>query len=302
MTNRDRFQVVAGGLEGAVAVVTGASRGVGRGIAEELGAQGAIVYVTGRTRTPASGPSVDGEVLPGSVTETADAVTRAGGHGIPVVCDSSDDDQLRDLFGMVKKDHGRLDVLVNNAFIVSDLLKSGRPFWELPISLWDEVFDVGVRSTFVASHLAANIMVPQRRGLIVGISAPWAKVFRYTTAYGVAKTAVDRLAFDLAHELLPYRVASISLWLGFIRTERVQAAARRDPDIDLGNTESPNFVGRAVAALASDPEILARSGRAWYTADLASEFGFTDIDGKSPRSRRGLYGPPLAFGERNGDR
>jgi len=154
-----------GALDGAVAIVTGASRGIGKGCAIELGAAGATVYVTGRTVEEGAHP------LPGTVAATAQEVDAAGGRGIAVPCDHRDDDAVRALFARVASEQGRLDVLVNNAFLIPKELTSGKPFWKVPLSNWDDMIDVGTRSAYVASALAAEAMVTQGRGLIVNISS-----------------------------------------------------------------------------------------------------------------------------------
>src|SRR5438105_1884625 len=180
---------------GFVAVVTGGSRGVGKGIAEELGAAGATVYVTGRSRSEGDGPVVFGSTLPGTVYATAEAITAFGGKGIAVPLDHRDDAAVEELFARVLREQGQLDLLVNNAYLVPEALFSGRPFWEMPLSVWDDMTDVGVRSHYVAAVHAARAMVRQGRGLVVNTSSPGGANFSITTAYGVGKAAVDRMAF-----------------------------------------------------------------------------------------------------------
>lgn len=259
-------------LSGQVAIVTGASRGVGKGIAIGLGEAGAIVYVTGRTVAP--GP------LPGTIGDTADAVTRAGGRGIAVACDHADDAQVQALFERVRAEMGRLDILVNNAFAIPD----GRllaPFWELPIAQWDTMHTVGLRSHYVASVFAAPMMIAAGRGLVVQVSSAGAKIQAVNVAYGVGKAGVDRMTRDMARELAPHGVCVVSLWPGVVKTERLLL----DPDrigFDPSRGESPVASGRAVAAIAADPRRLERSGKAWMVGDLARAYGFTDIDGSVP--------------------
>jgi NAD(P)-dependent dehydrogenase (short-subunit alcohol dehydrogenase family) len=282
-------------LDETVAIVTGASRGVGKGIALELGAAGATVYVTGRSRAGDDGPLVFDERLPGSVDATAAEVTALGGRGVAVALDHRDDDAVASLFDRVVREHGRLDVLVNNAYLVPESLLSGLPFWEMPLSLWDEMTDVGVRSHYVAAVFAARQMVRQGHGLIVNTSSPGGANFSMTTAYGTGKAAVDRMTFDMAHELRTHNVAVVALWLGLVSTERTMVAARHVPAFDLDATESPRFIGRGVAALAGDETVMSLTGQVLYSAELAGRYGFTDEHGRRPASRRSQFGEPVQY-------
>jgi NAD(P)-dependent dehydrogenase (short-subunit alcohol dehydrogenase family) len=261
---------------GRVAVVTGASRGIGKGCAIELGAAGATVYLTGRT------PAEGGSALPGSLATTAAEVDAAGGRGLAVVCDHRDDEAVAALFARVRTEQGRLDVLVNNAFLIPKELTSGRPFWETPLSNWDDMIDVGTRSAYVASHFAAPIFVAQKAGLIVNVSSSGAAEYAWHVAYGVGKAALDRLTADTARELRPFGVAVVSLWPGLVLTERTSRAREALPSLDFSGAESQRFTGRAVVALAGDRSVLARSGRAWSSRELADAYGFRDLDGGLP--------------------
>ncbi len=264
-------------LAGRIAVVTGASRGIGKGCALELGAAGATVYVTGRS------VSEGDSKLPGTVGKTADEVTREGGHGIAVACDHRDDDAVDALFARIARDHGRLDVLVNNAFLIPRELASQKPFWELPLSNWDDMLDVGTRSAYAACRLAARVMVEQRAGLIVNISSSGAAEYAWHVAYGVGKAALDRLTADAAHELREHGVAVVSLWPGLVLTERNEGTKREGvPGLDFSRAESLRFTGRAVSALAADPKVMQRTGRAWTSRELADAYAFTDVDGTLP--------------------
>ena len=259
-----------GSLDGKVAVVTGASRGIGKGIALALGDAGATVYVTGRTVTAGSAP------LPGSIGETAAEVTKRGGKGIAVQCDHGDDAQIKALFERVAAEqHGQLDILVNNVYRIPDPPAWGGGFWEHPVSIWDDQVGIGLRSHYVASVYAAPMMVNARRGLIVNISSGGGAQYIYSASYGVGKAGLDRLAKDMAHELKPYNVAAVSLWPGAVKTEFVMKFAASG-GMDLSQAESPIFTGRAVVALASDPQIMARSGQICVVAALAREYGFQD--------------------------
>jgi dehydrogenase/reductase SDR family member 1 len=270
---------VSGPLDGRVAVVTGASRGIGKGCALELGAAGATVYVTARSVRE------DDHPLPGTIGATADEVTAAGGTGVAVALDHRDDDAVEALFQRVLDEHGRLDVLVNNAFIVTNELTSGKPFWEVPVSNWDDMIDIGTRSAYVASVFAARAMVDAGAGLIVNVSSSGAEEYAWQVAYGVGKCALDRITADTAHELAPHGVSVVSVWPGFVRTERIDlgvAAGLLPESLDLSTSESPRFVGRAVVALATDPDVARWTGRAVPARDLADEYGFTDVDGRLP--------------------
>jgi NAD(P)-dependent dehydrogenase (short-subunit alcohol dehydrogenase family) len=279
-------------LTGKVAVVTGASRGIGKGIALALGANGATVYVTGRT------VSVGDHSLPGTVGDTAAEVSRRGGKGIAVAVDHSEDDQVAALFNRVRREEGRLDILVNNAFAIPEDLTDPKPFWEKPLSNWDMV-DVGVRSNFVAAWHAAQIMTGQRSGLIVATSGYVGVAYTYGVVFGMCKSAVDRMARDMAIELHPHNIASISLWQGLTLTERAQANLARNPNMTKATVTnpaiacSPEFPGLVIAALATDPELMRRSGGTFITAELAAEYGITDVDGRVIPSLRAQRGSPI---------
>jgi NAD(P)-dependent dehydrogenase (short-subunit alcohol dehydrogenase family) len=268
---------VSGALAGKVAVVTGASRGIGKGCALELGAAGALVYLTGRSLREGDA------ALPGTVGATAAEIETAGGQAVAVACDHRDDARVAALFERVRSEQGRLDVLVNNAFLIPKELTSGQPFWELPLSNWDDMIGVGTRSAYAASRLAAQIMVEQGYGLIVNISSSGAREYAWHVAYGVGKAALDRFTADAAHELADRGVSVISLWPGLVLTERIERARTALPEAALAGAESQRFTGRAVVALAADPEVGKKSGRAFASRDLADEYGFLDVDGTLPR-------------------
>jgi len=274
-------------LTGKVAVVTGASRSIGKGIALELGAAGATVYATGRTVEPGT--------IPGTIGETAAQIDALGGVGVAVACDHKDDAQVAALFDRVKADHGRLDILVNNVFPAPVLAPwLGKKYWELPIEAWDEIIGVGSRSHYVASVLGTPLLFEAGGGLIVNVSSSGAITYAHNVVYGVGKAAVDKMTADMAVELEGTGVTAVSLWPGLVRNEMLDAAAVRDGDqvyielpgegrFDLTGAESPRFLGRAVVALAGDPGLAARAGRPFTSSSLAVELGFTDIDGRVPQ-------------------
>ena len=259
-------------LEGVVAVVTGASRGIGKGIALALGDAGATVYVTGRTVNPGEGR------YEGTIGATADEVTRRGGKGVAVRCDHGDDEQIARVFTQVKGDQGRLDILVNNVFKIPDPPAWGGGFWEHPLSIWDDQVGIGLRAHYVASWHAAPLLLESELGLIANISSVGASQYLFSASYGTGKAGLDRLSGDMAHELKPHGVTCVSLWPGAVRTEFIKDQAAKGVPIDLANTEHPIFTGRAVVALAEDPKRLERTGQVWTVADLAKAYGFSDSD------------------------
>jgi NAD(P)-dependent dehydrogenase (short-subunit alcohol dehydrogenase family) len=270
-------------LAAAVAVVTGASRGVGRGIATALGAAGATVYVTGRS----SGADRT-EDLPGTVEDTAAAVTAAGGKGVPVVCDHTSDTDVDALFATVTRDHGRLDLLVNNAWSGYERWTDARfdaPFWDQPRWRYD-LFAGSLRGWYTASQLAARTMVPARRGLLVGVSYLDGEVYLGQAAYDTVKRAATILSANMARDLRRHGVTSLCVLPGFVRTERVEAAATALGDGPAAVLHSPEYVGRAIAALLADSDLLGWTGQTLAVGDLAAHYGFTDTDGRRPPAFR----------------
>ena len=276
-----------------VVVVTGASRGAGRGIAVALGATGATVYVTGRTEQEGVA------ALPGTIGETAQQVTAAGGRGIAVRCDHNDDKQVEALFEQVRADHGRLDILVNNATALHDALTDTGPFWEKPLALTD-IWDVGMRSYYTASWYAAPLLVANGGGLVVNSSSFGGRIYMHGPAYGAGKAAVDKMAHDMAYYFRPHHVAVVSIWMGLLLTERTRKVMAAEPDkyaALAATSENPEFTGRIIQALADDPDRMQRSGKVWIGAELATEYGVTDINGAQPPSHREFFGEPTVFGD-----
>jgi len=274
-----------------VVLVTGASRGAGKGIALAFARSGDIVYVTGRSKNEGDAP------LPGTVYATANEITARGGQGVAVICDHADDAQVAELFATIKRDHGHLDILVNNAAHVhDDLIKPGG-FWTKSIDLVG-ILDIGLRSAYIASYHAANIMAEQGSGLIVNTGSFGARCYMHGPAYGAQKVGLDKMAFDMAHDLRPFGVATASLWMGMLKTERTDAVIAAEPEkyADFSAmAESPEFSGMIISALHQDAELMARSGKTFVGAELAIELGVTDTDGTQPPSHRPMLGDPIEF-------
>jgi len=266
---------------GQVAVVTGASRGAGRGIARVLGQQGATVYVTGRTIR--GQPTV--AEYPNAIEDTADEVTAAGGHGIPVRCDHTDDGAVESLFEQVRSEQQRLDVLVCNAWggympypEHQDWYQ--RAFWEQSMQRWDGMFTAGLRSHLVTCRYGLPLMLAQERGLVILTTFTRGRKYLGNVFYDLAKNAVCRAAEVIAGELDEREIAIVALSPGWIRVERMTGLT----DHQLAQTESPEFIGRAVAALAADPAVVRKSGQSLAVGDLAREYGFSDVNGRQPTS------------------
>jgi NAD(P)-dependent dehydrogenase (short-subunit alcohol dehydrogenase family) len=275
-------------LSACVALVTGASRGAGRGIALELGSAGATVYVTGRST--GSGETTDH--VPGTIDDTARDVNARGGRGIAVRCDHTVDADVEALFSRISADHGHLDLLVNNVwggYEDPDCRPLALvPFWEQPLRQWDGMFTAGVRAHLTASRLAVPLMLSQRRGLIVSTTANLeALPYIRNLFYDLSKHAVSRLAWAMAQELREHGIAALAVAPGFMRTERVVEAFRRAGaasalDGPGGPGETTAYLGRAIVALASDDGVIEKSGQLIDVGTLAREYGFTDVDGRQP--------------------
>ena len=269
-----------------VAVVTGASRGAGLGIAHALGSHGCTVYVTGRT-TQAGQSS-----LAGTIGETAELVTEAGGKGIPVEVDHADDEQTKALFERVEAEQSKLDILVNNAAIIRDEMMGRTRFWEEPVNVIDTL-DVGLRSGYVATVYAAPLMVPQRHGLVVFTSAPGAAHYVFGPSYGVHKAGMDKMAADMAVDFKEFGIASVSIWMGILLTERFKNIVASAPEKFahmLEIAETPELTGHLIWALFNDPGLMEKSGQTWIGAELAREYNIEDDGGRQPPSYRDLYG------------
>jgi NAD(P)-dependent dehydrogenase (short-subunit alcohol dehydrogenase family) len=262
-----------------VVVVTGASRGAGLGIAHALGSHGCTVYVTGRTER--GGQSS----LAGTIHQTAALVTSAGGNGIAVRVDHSDDEQVKALFDQIHCEQGRLDILVNNAAIIRDEMMGPTRFWEEPINVIDTL-EVGLRSGYVATVYAAPLMLPQRKGLVVFTSASGAVQYTFGPAYGVPKAGIDKMAADMAVDFKDFGIATVSIWMGALLTERLKNIVASNPE-KLGHVvetaETPELTGHVIWALYNDPDLMDVTGRTLIGAEVAATYGINDDHGRTAR-------------------
>lgn len=264
------------------AVVTGASRGLGRGVARALGSRGFRVFITGRSLE--------------SLEQAAEEVNASGGEGIPVTCDHADDAQVKALFERIRQEGQRLDLLVNNAAAVDPrALAAPGPFWEKPLTLAD-MMDVGLRSNYVAAYYAAPLMIATGGSLIANISFYGAVSYHCGPAYGAAKAGTDKMTFDMAVDLRPHQVTAVSIWPGLLLTDALKSAPREHlpPGLvaDLPHFETPEFTGLVIERLWRDPQKLERSGQTLISAELGMEYGIQDLDGKQPRLYTQTLGRP----------
>lgn len=278
---------MAGPLDGRVALVTGASKNIGKGMALEVAAAGALTYVTARTLDETPGAI-------GTLNRTVAEIEAAGGRAVAMACDHTKDAEVEAVFDSIKRDQGRLDLVVNVASPdFSEMV--GVPFWEIPFRHISACLDVGPRSDFVTTALAARMMVPQGSGVVINISSHGAKQHLLSVPYGVGKGAIDKLTQDTATELRAHGVSVVSLWPGLVLTEGLLANAVVAEDgtrtlhgLDIGFGETPKFNGKAVVALAADPKILDKSGGSYWSSGLAREYGFAEDDGHLPPEIEGI--------------
>ena len=253
-------------LKDKIALVTGGTRNVGNGIALALGEAGATVYVTGRSITD----------------KNVKSITKTGGKGIAIICNHENDIEVKAVFEQIEKTEGKLDILVNNAWGGYNRLRNRKeysgfkwkaPFWEQPLELWDEMNDVGVRSNYISSYYASKLMLKQKHGLIVNISFYAARKYYGNVIYGVSKAAVDKMTMDMSEELKKNKITCVSLYPGYIDDKKKASNPKKETSI---------FVGRAIVAMSSDKNIIKKTGQILVAAELAREYGFTDIDGTQP--------------------
>ncbi len=265
------------------ALVTGGSKGVGQGLAVGLAEAGWTVHVSGRDRD--------------RLVATVERVVAAGGVGHAHVCEHTDDQAVQSLIADVYADQGRLDLLVNNAWAGPRMNHvTPEKFWERPLSDWDTLIGVGLRSHYVATHTAAPLMIAQGSGLIINISSVGTRAYLHSTLYGISKAGLDKLTHDAALELREHGVSVLSLWPGLVRTEQLLASG---VDVIAGvavsDAETPELQGRVVAALAADPEIGRRTGTVVITAEEAAERGIAEPEGGTPMSPRLMFGGGPVF-------
>lgn len=282
-------------LDGKIALVTGATRGIGKGIAIALAAAGATTYLTGRSTTS----SDITDPISGTLADTQSAIKAAGGTCLICQVDHSNDTQVEQLFQRIKEEqNGQLDLLVNNVYggVRAIRKQAGKPFWASEASLWDACNNVGLRSHYIASRCAAQLMVPRQQGLIITISSWGGLAPIFGVAYGTGKSACDRLAAEMAVELKPHNVTSISLWPGIVGTEHITEFVEQsnddNPQMNMMRTkfnwESPLFVGRVIAALAAQPNTMLLSGKLQIAAELAKKYSVVDEKDNQPASMRSL--------------
>ncbi|EYC11252.1 hypothetical protein Y032_0051g2099 [Ancylostoma ceylanicum] len=292
----EQLYIFAMALTGQIAIVTGASRGIGRGIALQLGQAGATVYVTGRK--PAESDAASENYLP-SLEKTAKEITERGGKGIAAYVDHSNMEEVKQFFERIERDHnGQLDILVNNAYsAVKTIMETAdKPFYECRPEIWDDINNVGLRNHYFCSVYASRMMVNNGSGLIVNISSAGGLRYLFNVPYGVGKQALDRMSADMAVELKPKNVCVVSIWPGAVRTELItnmldsqKAGGKTNERIDIfKDGETTEYPGKAVVALASDDRRMEKTGRTLITADIGSEYGFRDIDGRDPPNLRSL--------------
>ena len=268
-------------------MVTGASKNIGKGMALEVATSGAMTYLTARSLD-----DVPGHLA--SLQRTVAEIEARGGHAVALACDHNEDAQVEAVFARIAADHGRLDLVVNVASPdFSDMV--GVSFWDLPFDTMTRCLNIGPRSNFVTTALAARMMIPQKSGVVINISSHGAASYLLSVPYGVGKGAIDKLTRDTAAELKPHDVAVVSLWPGLVLTEGLLSHTTLTEDgrrelhgLDISFGESPEFNGKAIVALASDPNIMARTGGSFWSTEIARDYGFTEADGSMPPFQGGL--------------
>ena len=261
-------------LKGQIAVVTGSSRGIGKGIALALAEQGCTVYATGRTIG-------DGDR---TIDTTARQVTEAGGEGHAIRCDHGDDDDIARLFEQIGQEAGRIDILVNNVYKIPSPPAWGGGYWDHPISIWDDQVGIGLRAHYVASWHAAGLMFESDNARMLNVSSPGGQSYHFSSSYGAGKAGLDRLTADMAVELEPKGIPACVLYPGSVSTEFIQDAAE-EQGMDLSQSQTPLLVGRAATSLLMSDDMMARTGTIQWVEDLISEFDLFDENGSRPTAK-----------------
>ena len=282
-------------LQGKVALVAGATRGAGRGIAVELGAAGATVYCTGRS-TAKQRSEMN---RPETIEETAEMINKEGGHGIAVQCDHLEEEQVKDLVARIEREQGRLDVLVNDIWGADWLIQWNVPVWEHSLEKGLRMLRLAIDTHIVTSHFALPLLIKNPGGLVVEVTDGTADYnddhYRLSLFYDLAKTSVIRMAWSLAQELKPHQCTAVAVSPGWLRSEQMldnygvkeenwRDATKKQPHFII--TETPRYVGRTVAHLAADPEVARWSGQSLSSGQLAKVYGITDVDGSQPDAWR----------------
>lgn len=274
-------------LAGKIALVTGATRGIGKGISMQLAENGAKVYITGRTLR-------NKDNLPGSLESTVEEIKKRNGIAVPCQVDHENDQQIKDLFERINKDeNGQLDILVNNAYKGVQTIMNGmrQTFFEAELKAWDDINHVGLRNHYICTTYASRLMVPRKKGLIVNISSPGGQTYLFNVPYGIGKVAVDRMAIDCGIELKKHNVACLSLMLGPVKTEQMMDPKTRDKQNEsfkkmFAEGETVEFGGKIISHLAGNPKVMNHSCRIVSAADYALSYGIQDIDGNQLPSNR----------------
>jgi len=261
-------------LKGQIAVVTGSSRGIGKGIALALAEQGCTVYATGRTIG-------DGDR---TIDTTARQVTEAGGEGHAIRCDHGDDDDIARLFEQIGQEAGRIDILVNNVYKIPSPPAWGGGYWDHPISIWDDQVGIGLRAHYVASWHAAGLMFESDNARMLNVSSPGGQSYHFSSSYGAGKAGLDRLTADMAVELEPKGIPACVLYPGSVSTEFIQDAAE-EQGMDLSQSQTPLLVGRAATSLLMSDDMMPRTGTIQWVEDLIAEFDLFDENGSRPTTK-----------------
>ena len=280
-----------------VILITGASRGVGKGVALGIAKKGDTIIITGRSLVKGTSVSQFGLTLESSLESTAEALSKIGAHPISYQLDQNNDEEVKRLVEMINLEYGKLDIIVHSSCQIHDDLIKPLPFWKKSINMWSLV-DVGLRSNYILSYYAAPLMVKQEEGLIIHISSHGARCYMHGPAYGAQKAGIDKMSFDMACDLEPYNVASISLWSGIVLDEKTELVSKNQDDTYiefLKGGASQQYAGLVIDSLSKDPDYMRYSGKVLIMQELGESYGIKDIEGKNPKSDRSTLGGPIDF-------